>query len=92
MTFTDDKMKVERITTMCNLKREIMSYLFEFVSRKKEGRWWKYKGEFIYDGKTYNLECECKYDNSFFTYRNLHIEHKQVVIDIDEMVRDGLLQ
>lgn len=87
----DDKMKFERVKQMCPLKREIVSYLFDFVARKKDGRWWQYKGTFKYEGKEYNLECDCKYDNQLFTYKNLHIEHKQVEIDIDEMVKAGLL-
>jgi hypothetical protein len=85
-------MKFERTKEMCHLKREIICYLFDYVSRKKEGYWWHYKGEFNYQGKDYNLECDCKCDGTMFTYRNLHIEHKQVEINIDEMVKEGLLQ
>lgn len=87
----NDKMKYERVKAMCPLKREIISYLFDYVSRKKEGYWWSYKGTFNYEGKEYDLECDCKCDNQVFTYRNLHIQHKQQVIDIEEMVREGLL-
>lgn len=79
----DDKMKFERVKSMPRLKREIISYLFDFVARKETNRWWSYKGEFIYEGTTYDLECDCKYDNQMFTYRNMHIQYKQEVIDLD---------
>ncbi len=59
--------KLERIKNMPKLKQEIVSYLFEFVSRKPWGQWWKYKGEFIYEGQGYDLECEVKFDNQIFT-------------------------
>jgi hypothetical protein len=88
----DDKMKFERIDDMCALKKEIISYLFDAVSRRMRDTWWTYKGEFQYQGETYNLECDCKWDNILFTYKNLHIEHKQQVIDIDEFVKRGLIQ
>jgi hypothetical protein len=92
MIITDDKMKFERTRDMCNLKKEIISYLFDQITRKERDRWWTYKGEFQYEGETYNLECDCKWDNILFTYKNLHIEHKQRVIDIEEMVQRGLIQ
>ena len=87
-----DKLKFERVKDMPRLKQEIISYLFDFVARKPYGQWWKYKGEFKYEGQEYNLECDCMFDQQMFTYRNLFIEHKQVVIDIDDMVKKGLLQ
>ena len=83
--------KLERLKDMPQLKKEIVSYLFDFVSRKKWGQWWKYKGEFKYEGQSYNLECECMFDNQMFTYRNMFIEHKQIVIDIEELNRTGKL-
>ena len=95
MLLTNDhfgKMKFERSTDMCPLKKEIVSYLFDFVIRKQRDVWWQYKGEFKYEDETYNLECECKTDGIVFSYRNLHIEHKQVVIDIDDMIKAGVLQ
>lgn len=92
MIITDNKMKFERTREMCNLKKEIISYLFDQITRKERDRWWTYKGEFQYEGETYNLECDCKWDNILFTYKNLHIEHKQRVIDIEEMVARGLIQ
>lgn len=85
---TDDKMKFERIKSMPLLKREIVSYLFDFVARKPHSQWWHYKGEFKYDGREYDLECDCKYDNQMFTYKNLHISYKQVVIDVEEVLSD----
>jgi hypothetical protein len=93
MIFENDrKMKFERSKDMCPLKKEIISYLFDYVARKPRDQWWSYKGEFKYEGKTYNLECDCKYDNQMFTYKNLHIEHKQEVIDIEDMIAKGLIQ
>lgn len=77
-----DKMKFERKDQMCKLKQEIVCYLFDQVGRKPRDQWWKYKGTFVYEGKTYNLECDCKWDNQMFTYKNLFIEHKQEIIDL----------
>lgn len=79
---TSDKMKFERKKDMCKLKREIMVYLFDYVARKPREQWWQYKGDFLYEGRGYNLECECKLDNQMFSYRNLFIEHKQEIIDL----------
>ena len=87
----DNKLKFERIKHMPKLKQEIISYLFDYVARKRPGDWFKYVGEFKYDGVVYNLECECRMDNQMFTYRNLFIEHKQQIIDVDQLVRDGVL-
>ena len=87
-----DKMKFERKDQMCRLKQEIVMYLFDQISKRERDRWWSYKGEFKYEGETYNLECDVKYDNIMFTYKNLHIEHKQRVLDIEEMVQRGLIQ
>lgn len=78
-----DKMKFERKDQMCKLKKEIICYLFDEVARYPRDTWLKYKGEFKYEDKTYDLECECKRDDMMFTYKNFHIEHKRVVIDID---------
>lgn len=83
--------KFERIKDVPKLKAEIISYLFDYVSRKPRDQWYSYKGEFKYDGHEYNLECECKWDNQVFTYRNMFIEHKQVEIDIEDMMAKGLI-
>jgi len=88
----DEKIKFERKHEMCQLKKEIISYLYDQMLRKERDRWWTYKGEFKYEGETYNLECDCKLDCVMFTYKNLHIEHKQRIIDLEEMVTRGLLQ
>lgn len=79
---TSDRLKFERVKSMPKLKQEIISYLFDFVSRKPHDQWWVYKGEFMYEGNSYLLECDCRMDNQVFTYRNLHIEHKQEVVDL----------
>ena len=84
--------KIERFKDIPQLKREIIAYLFENMSRKERDRWFQFKGEFVYENVEYNLECECKWDNQIFSYRNLFIEHKQQVIDVDELVRNGQLQ
>lgn len=87
MIFTsDDKMKFERINQMPKLKQEIISYLFDFIARKPQSQWWHYNGTFKFDGKEYNLECDCKFDNQMFTYKNLFIEHKQVVLDVEDVL------
>lgn len=85
-------MKHERLKNLPQLKKEIISYLFDFVARKRHDTWYQYKGEFKYEGNTYNLECKCKWDNQMFTYRDLFIEHKQVEISIDDMIKAGLIQ
>jgi hypothetical protein len=93
MIFTnDDKMKFERVKSMPRLKREIISYLFDYIVRKGTDQWWNYKGEFIYDGTTYDLECDCRYDNQMFTYRNLHIQYKQEVINLEAPENQYLIQ
>lgn len=81
-----DKMKFERINQMPLLKREIIGYLFDFVGKKPRDQWWHYKGKFKYEGRTYELECDCKYDNQMFTYRNLFIEHEQVILDVSDVL------
>jgi hypothetical protein len=83
--------KFERVNTMPRLKQEIIGHLFEFLSRKRQGDWYKFKGEFKYDGVEYLIECDCSMDNQMFTYKNLLIEHKQQVIEVDELVKQGLL-
>lgn len=82
--------KTERIKDLPRLKAEIISYLFDHVARKLRDRWYKYKGEFHYDGKTYDLECECKWDNQMFTYRHMHISHKQVELDVNDVLEMDL--
>lgn len=84
--------KIERAKDMCALKRGIILYLFRFIEKRPRDQWWSYKGEFEYEGTSYNLECDCMWDNKMFQYKNLHIEHKQEVIDIADMIRKGLLQ
>ncbi len=76
--------KLERMADVCSLKKAIIIYLFDFISKKKQDVWWKYKGQFEYEGETFNLECECKYDNLIFTYRSLFIEREQVIIDLTD--------
>lgn len=87
---SNDKTKFERVKDMPKLKAEIVRYLFDFISRKPRDQWWHYKGEFKYDGHDYDLECDCRYDNVMFTYRNLHISHKQVVIDVEDVLNMDL--
>lgn len=88
----EKKISFERIQSMPRLKKEIISYLFQKVSRKPNNEWWHFKGEFSYEGRHYDLECDCKCDNEMFTYRNLFIEHKQIVIDITDKTYDNDLK
>lgn len=85
-------MKFERIKKLPRIKQEIISYLFDEIARKDRDKWWKYKGNFKFNGKNYNLECECKWDNQMFTYRNMYIEHQQIEIDIEQAIKIGLLK
>lgn len=87
----DKKIKFERVKDMPKLKKEIISFLFDIVARKRTNQWFAFKGEFKYEGEVFNLECECKMDNQMFTYKNLFIEHKQQIIDVDQLARDGRL-
>lgn len=91
MIIEDRRGKFERTKQMCPLKQEIISYLFDYVARHPRGQWYRYKGDFNFDGKSYELECDCMWDNEMFSYRNMHISHKQIEIDVDELVREGLL-
>lgn len=87
----EGKLKFERTKQMCPLKKEIISYLFNQIARRDRDRWWQYKGEFNYQGITYLLECECRWDNQVFSYRNMHIEHKQVEIDLTDKENEFLV-
>lgn len=87
----DLNLKFELTKDMPLIKKEIISHLFDYISTKPFNYWYKYAGEFSYDGVKYNLECECKMDRQMFTYKNLFIEHQQQIIDVDEMIRKGLI-
>lgn len=76
--------KTERAKDMCQLKQAIIAKLFNWLSRKPFNQWWKYNGEFIYEGQHYDLECVCRMDRQMFEYKTIHISHKQIVIDIPE--------
>jgi hypothetical protein len=90
--FGDTRLKYERMKDLPILKQEIISHVFDLVVKKgTTDQWGKFSGEFRFDGKDYNVECEARYNNQMFTYRNLFIEYKQVVIDVDDMVRRGML-
>jgi hypothetical protein len=91
ITVTERKLNFERLHTMAPLKQEIILHLFDYMVEKKWGVWWKFNGEFRYDGRDYTLECECMMDNKMLSYRHMFIEYKQVVIDLDEMEKAGLL-
>ena len=74
------------------LEQEIIRMIFKFLENKRNSdQWWKYKGEFNYDGKDYVLEVEARMDNHMLTYRNMFIEYKQGVIDVDDLAARGLL-
>ena len=83
--------KVDRIKEYPLIKKEIISYLFDQMSRKPYDQWYHYKGKFEYEGKRYDLECDCKLDRQIFSYKNLHIAHETEVIDVDELVRQGVI-
>lgn len=87
-----NRIKIERLKEFPQLKKEIVSYLFDAMGRKPQNQWHNYKGEFRYDGQAYDLECDCKLDNQIFSFKNMHISYKQQVIDIDDWVRKGMLQ
>lgn len=84
------KEKFERLNKYPRLKQEIIFKLFDYLSNKANNRWWSYKGEFIYEDITYDLEVECQIDtlhtSPLFKYRNFFISHKQVVLDIDDVL------
>ena len=84
--------KTERLREIQEIKREIILHMFEYLSRQKYyDVWYKYKGEFRYEGNEYTVECEVKMDNQMFTYKNLFIDQKQIIIDVHDMARRGLL-
>ena len=77
---------------MPELKQAIVLKLFDFLKNKlNSDQWWKLNCDFSYAGNMYQLEVEARMDNQMLTYRNMHIEHKQVVIDVDEMNQKGML-
>jgi len=86
----DRKLKFERIKDVCQLKKEILSYLFDYVSKKPRDTWYRYTGDFKYEGDSYNLECECRWDNVMFTYRNLFIERKQIILNVDDVLANKI--
>lgn len=86
----DSKMKFERMKDVCKLKQSIISYLFDYVARKERDRWYKYQGNFVYEGVTYDLECECKMDNQMFTYRKMIISQKQITLDVEDVLKMDL--
>lgn len=86
-----DRINVDNLREYPQLKKEIISYLFDYLSRKNYDQWYKYSGSFFYEGKEYDLECECRLDRQIFSYRNLHIAHKTEIIDIDQLVKDKVL-
>jgi hypothetical protein len=92
MSSANDEIKIERIKEMPQLKKEIISKLFDFVSGKKQNQWWQFTGEFEFDGAAYDLECKCMWDGVMFSYKEFHIAHKQIVIDIEDLMRTGRIQ
>jgi hypothetical protein len=84
-------MKVEHIKDMPKLKKEIVVFLFDHVTKRPRNIWHKFECELSYEGKQYNLECDCRWDNEMFSYRDMHISHKQIVIDVHDMEAKGLL-
>lgn len=69
-----------------------MLKLFSYLKDKRDSDRWRYfKGEFRYDKNDYVMECDVRMDNQMLTYRNLHIEHKQVEISVDDMIRQGMI-
>jgi NADPH-dependent 2,4-dienoyl-CoA reductase/sulfur reductase-like enzyme len=83
--------KVDRIKEYPQLKKEIVAYLFSHMSRKPFDKWYHYSGKFEFEGKRYDLECDCKLDRQIFSYKNLHIAHETEIIDIHQLVKDGVL-
>ncbi len=84
-----ERIKIDNLKEWPKIKQEIIGYLFEQLSRKPYDNWYSYKGKFEYEGKRYDLECECKLDRQVFSFRNLHIAHETQIIDVDQLVRDG---
>lgn len=78
--------KTEVLAELPQMKKEIIAYLFNEVCKlpRNDDAYYKYHGDFEYEGEVYHLSCECKRDAEMFTYRNLAIEHKQKEIIIDD--------
>ena len=86
-----DKLKFERVKSMCELKKAIIGYLFEHVERKPYDQWWKYKGKFSYDGQKFDLEAECKWDGTMFTYRHLYISREQQILTVEDVLSKDMI-
>ena len=92
MDLQTNRIKLERMKDYPKLKQEIISYLFDWLSKNgKRDEWYKYVGKFEYEGEPYELECECRRDNEVFSYRKLHICRPTQIIDVHDMERRGML-
>lgn len=90
-------MKFEKIKEVPLLKRHILLAMWEDVKHvRDDDKWRDYKQEFKFEGKAYVFECQFKIrsikEKLHLTYRHFHIEHKQIILDIDDMVKKGLIQ
>lgn len=85
-------LKVERINQMDHLKKHLIGKLFTDIQNKpNDGRWRKYFLEFKFQGDRLEFSCEYRLDNIYLEYRKFHVQHKQIIIDVDEMQRHGWL-
>ena len=85
ITIEDRRGKVELPKDMPPIKRAIISKLWNYLNNRADSDMWhRYTGDFKYDGETYTVQVEVRLDNVMLTYRHMHIEHKQVIIEIPE--------
>lgn len=83
---------VERMADMPQIKRELIQRMYDFLKDKRRSEvWWQYKGSFIYDSREYEFECDVRMDETMLTYRNMHLSHKTIEVDIEDMEAKGLL-
>jgi len=83
---------IEKMKDMPQLKQDIVVFLFDKISNLPRDKWHHFECELKYDDIVYDLSCDCSRDETMFSYRNLNISHKQIVIDVDDMMRRGLLE
>lgn len=86
------ELKIERVSQMNHLKKHLIGKLWKDVNKKPHDRRWReYYLEFKFEGNRLEFTCEYRLDQTYLEYRKFHVQHKQIIIDIDEMQRKGWL-
>lgn len=83
--------KIEHIKDMPMLKKKIISDLWNVAKDATGANWRKYRKEFTFEGRDYVFNCQYKIESikekPHLSYRNFHIEQKQIVIDVEDVLQ-----